>query len=403
MGVLRRVVLALLAAGLAAPAALAAEPPPLPAPSRLAADRPQFLGLAGDGLAQVQRLWWSPQLGWYKSTPNATGSRPLPSLWYAFPLFEALAARAVADPSPANEAAVDTFARGAENYWDPTIANGAGAFSWYYGLRGTGNAYFDDNGWFGIAYLDAYRATGNTRWLWDARRALTFIDRFGWDAAGGGGVWWDLLHRHKTSEPLAAGALIAATLYRIQGKRSDLEIAKRYIAWADAHTRNPRQGGLYGRSATDLTVMDYVEGMMIGADVQLCRATGIPSYCSRAEQLADASLEQFPVLADWAPETDVVYLRFLLDLYASDHDPRWYAVVYANAKEAQAHAGTGDGLWPKRWDGGWTLPGAIYTQAATVELFAWLASVAPPAEAVASARADLGAAAVGRSGPALLR
>jgi hypothetical protein len=376
----RGIALALILGGLSVPAARAADPPALPSLPQLRADRAAFVGLANQGLAAVNRVWFSPQLRWYKSTPGATGPTPLPSLWYAFPLFEALAARAIADPTEANKQAVDTFAQQAENFWDPTIANGAGGYSWYYGLRGTGNAYFDDNGWWGIAYLDAYRATRNPRWLSDAARALTFIDRFGWDRAGGGGVWWDLLHRHKTSEPLAAGALIAATLYGIQRKPAYLEIARRYIDWADAHTRNPQQRGLYGRSATDGTVMDYVEGMMISAHVELCDATGVKSYCKKAEQIADASLAEFPILADWAPETDVVYLRGLLELYATDRDPRWYAVVYANGLAARAHAGDGknDGLWPLRWDGGYTLPGAIYTQAATVELFAWLGTVAPP-------------------------
>jgi uncharacterized protein YyaL (SSP411 family) len=295
-----------------------------------------------------------------------------------FPLFEATNALAIARPTAANKAAVDDFARRAEGYWDPTIENGAGGVSWLYGLRDTGNAYFDDAGWWGVAYLDAYRATKNRRWLWDAGRALGFIDRFGWDKANGG-VWWNVAHDHKTSEPLAAGALIAATLYRYQHKRYYLNIAKRYISWANAKTRNPKQGNLYGRSATDGTVMDYVEGMMIGAHVELCTGTKQQSWCRRAEALANASLDEFPIDANWAPETDVVYLRWLLDLYERDRNPRWYAVVYRNGKRALANARDDQGFWSLRWDGGWTLPGTIYTQAATLQLFAWLASAAPPA------------------------
>jgi hypothetical protein len=185
-------------------------------------------------------------------------------------------------------------------------------------------------------------------------------------------------HDHKTSEPLAAGALIAATLYRYQHKRYFLDTAKRYIAWADAHTTNPQQDNLYGRSATDLTVMDYVEGMFIGAQTELCRATKDKSWCARARRLADASLKQFPVLADWAPETDVVYLRWLLDLYQQDGDSRWYAVVYANAMRALANAKDDKGLWSRRWDGGSTLVGALYTQSATLQLMAWVAATTPP-------------------------
>src|ERR1700730_8802124 len=331
MGGVWRLAVVVLAAGIAAPVAAAAGVPPLPARTQLVADRVTFHGLAEQGLDQTQQLWWNADLGWYNSRPATTGAQPLPSLWYAFPLFEAKAAVAVADPGPANKGAVEAFAAKAENYWDPTIAGGTGAFSWYYGLRGTGNAYFDDNGWWGIAFVDAYRATGNRRWLISAARALSFIDRFGWDRTSGG-MWWDLEHLQKTSEPLAAGAMIAAELYAITRKVQYLKVAKKYIAWADAKTRNPQQRGLYGRSDTDGTVMDYVQGMMIAAQSSLCTSTGVKAYCSRSQEIAEASLQEFPILADWAPETDIVYMRGLMDLYKRDRNPRWYAVVYADAQ-----------------------------------------------------------------------
>ncbi|MFN2629044.1 MAG: glycoside hydrolase family 76 protein [Gaiellaceae bacterium] len=373
----RRVTILLAAAGIAATAAAAADVPRLPAAGRVFSDRATFLGATEQGLEQTEQFWWNADLGWYNSRPGTTDAQPLPSLWYAFPLFEAKAAVALAHPTAANKLAVEAFATKAENYWDPTIASGAGAFSWYYGLRGTGNAYFDDNGWWGIAFVDAYRATGDKRWLKSAAHALLFIDRFGWDRTSGG-IWWDMAHRHKTAEPLAAGAMIAAELYGITRQVRYLKIAKKYIAWADAKTRNPAQHGLYGRSDTDATVMDYVQGMMIAAQSSLCGSTGVKMYCTRSEEIAAASLEEFPILADWAPETDVIYLRGLMDLYRRDRNPRWYAVGYANARAALANARDGQGLWSKRWDGGWTLPGAIYTQAATLQLFAWVADADPP-------------------------
>ena len=375
---MRRVAL-FLAAPLAcalATTAVAANPGPLPSRARLLSDRETFLRVAEQGVAQTRRLWWNPDTGWYAQRINR--DPPLASTWGMYPLFEAINAVAIANPTKANKQVVEDFARRAEAYWDPTIANGAGGVSWLYGLRDTGNAYFDDTGWWGVAYVDAYRATKNKRWLWDAGRALRFIDRHGWDRAGGGGVWWNIAHSHKTSEPLSAGALIAATLYRYQKKKSYLEIAKRYIAWADAKTRNPRQSMLYGRSDTDRTVMDYVEGMMIGAHTELCVATKQKSWCRKAQTLAEGSLKEFPLDADWAPETDVVYLRWLLDLYERDGDPRWYAVVHRNAKRALANARDDQGLWSLRWDGGWTLPGTLYTQSATLQLFGWIAAAEPP-------------------------
>jgi uncharacterized protein YyaL (SSP411 family) len=365
------------AAAILCTAASAATVPTLPPRSVLVADRASFGSLAEQGLADTRRVWWNPAIGWYMGRSN--GDPANSSTWTAYPFLELVAAVAIADPSNANKAFANTTFKQAEGYWDPTLGvNGSGGVSWLWGLRNTDNAYFDDTGWWGVAYLDAYRATKNKRWLWDAGRALRFIDRQGWDRAGGGGVWWNIAHSHKTSEPLSAGALIAATLYRYQKKKYYLEIAKRYIAWADAKTRNPRQSMLYGRSDTDRTVMDYVEGMMIGAHTELCVATKQKSWCRKAQALAEGSLKEFPLDADWAPETDVVYLRWLLDLYERDGDPRWYAVVHRNAKRALANARDDQGLWSLRWDGGWTLPGTLYTQSATLQLFGWIAAAEPP-------------------------
>jgi hypothetical protein len=120
--------------------------------------------------------------------------------------------------------------------------------------------------------------------------------------------------------------------------------------------------------------------MMMSAHVSLCTTTKQQRWCTRAREIAAASLNEFPIVAPWAPETDVIYLRGLLDLYAKDRDPRWYAVVYANAVAARANARDDDGLWSLGWDGKWASPhGTLYTTAATVQLFAWLGGATPPA------------------------
>jgi uncharacterized protein YyaL (SSP411 family) len=370
--------LAFAAIALCAGSATAGTPPPLPARELLLADQASFRGLTRDGLDRTDELWWKPELGFYSARADGGGAEPTPYLWWAFPLFEAKAAAAIGAPTPANKAALNDFAARAEKYWDPTAGGGVGAYSSSYNVRYSGNPYFDDNGWWGIAYMDAYAATKNARWLKDAVKALTFIDRYGWDASGGG-VWWDFAHEKKTSESLAAGTLIAARVYAATREAKYLTIAKKYIAWADANTLNHKQGDLYGRNATDRTVMNYVEGMMISAHVSLCTSTKQTRYCTRAREVAAASLNEFPILADWAPEADVIYLRGLLDLYAKDRDSRWYAVAYANARSARENARDEDAIWSKKWDGDWASPpGTLYTHAATVQLFAWLAATTPP-------------------------
>jgi uncharacterized protein YyaL (SSP411 family) len=359
------------------PVARAADPPPLPGKAQVVADRAAFLRLAEQGLQQTKQLWWNSKLGWYDDRLEDTDRLPLATLWSAYPLFEATSAVAIAHPTAENKAAVNAFAAKAAKYWNPDITK-TGAFAYYYTAHGAWNAYFDDNGWWGLAFLDAYRATNNKQWLSQADRALSFMDRYGWDTAAGGGMWWDLDQHKKTSEPLAAATLIAAKLYRYTGKRSYLNLATKYLVWANAKTWVESRL-LYGRNPTDDTVMNYVEGMMVAAHVELCTSTKRKGYCKKARELADASLAAFPVDADWAPETDSVYLRWMLDLYEQDRNPRWYALVYRNAKRAVANARDDKGLWSLRWDGTWSKPGMLRTQAGTLCLLAWMAAVKPPA------------------------
>ena len=77
--------------------------------------------------------------------------------------------------------------------------------------------WFDDNGWWGLAFLDAYRATGNGRYLADAEIAQNFISVAGWDTTPGrpGGIWWNTNHSFYAGESLAGGTLLSARLYAI--------------------------------------------------------------------------------------------------------------------------------------------------------------------------------------------
>ena len=340
-------------------------------------DRAVYLATAEKGVAQIEHAWWNPNLGWYNQYLSIPEQLPLATAWDIFPLFEALDAIAIADPSAANQSAVTDFGIGAERYWNPALQP-TGGYAFYPDPQVTGgSAFFDDTGWLGVAFFDAYRATQNRRFLRDAIRAFRFIDIVGWAGDSGGGVWWDTEHHYKTAEPLAAAAVLGAEIYERTHIRWYFRETKKLIAWADVHAWNSARG-LYARSDVSDTVMNYVEGMMIGAQVTLCRATRDRSRCNRAEQLAEAADVAFPPAYHWTPETDAIYLRWMLALYARDHDDRWYALADEKAQEALANARDATGLFTKRWDGGYASPDRLLTAASTVSLFAWLAAAPEP-------------------------
>ena len=170
-----------------------------------------------------------------------------------------------------------------------------------------------------------------------------------------------------------AAAYVAGVLYEATHERSYLDQALRLVRWADSHLHNG-VSGLYGRNTSDGTTMDYVQGMMIGAELELCHATLDQRYCREAERVGAASLATFPSQLDWSATADGLYLRFLLDLYHEDGNPRWYRAAIANANHARVRAASGDGLYLRGWNGE-TIPGGrLRTHAGTVALFAWVAA-----------------------------
>lgn len=338
-------------------------------------DQRAYLQVAESGIATAQSLWADPR-GWYDSHLGDHERHPLATIWDATPLFEALDAIAIAAPTPAHRAGVVAFARGAERYWDARLKPVAG-YAPYPSDRGPHvKAWFDDNGWWGLAFLDAYRATGAARCLRDAERAFAFIASQGWDRVHGG-FWWNTYHPYKAGEPLAAGSLLGALLFKLTGKAAYRVDVERFLAWADGHFVAERD--LYKRTASDPTPTPYVEGPLVEAHQVLCEA-GESAACARARALAGAAWQRFQDRLNMGPQFDTIYLHWML-IYASQaHDDRWTALAHEMAARALANAADGRGLYLRAWDGGSIVahqarPNMLQTDAATLELFAWLGAV----------------------------
>jgi hypothetical protein len=365
--------LGLLAAlALAASSARAAAWPALPPPAQVADGRAALLAAADKGVADAQR-WWNPIEGWYDDFLFPQGGEPLARLWSVYPLFEAKIALYVADPTPEHLDGLRSLANELGNlYWNPTLQ--PGGYGWYPQPRAT--AYYDDSGWLGLAYVDAYRATGDPAYLFYAHRAFVFIVGSGWDAVNGG-TWWETNHDYKTAEPLAAAVLIGTELYRVSRKSFYLQWVDKLLAWADAKSFNTSRG-LYQRSETDDTVLSYVEGLMIVAQQELCTIAKRPNLCTKAKQLADAAVVAFPSDWWWAPQYDVVYLHWMLEYYKLTGDTRWYALAWNYAQLALKNGRDSyNGFFTHGWDGNWIADG-LEEHAGNVELLAWVAATPPP-------------------------
>jgi hypothetical protein len=368
-----------------------------------------YLRAAKQGIAQTDR-WWSRGRHWYRSVLH---SPQVVSLWGIVPLFEALNGIEIASPSHRHRYELNKFARGAEKYMNWSLEPVAGFGSKPHQDVPGKVTWFDDNGWWGLAFLDAYRATGAPRYLYDAQLAQQFISVSGWDSTPGrpGGIWWNTNHSFYAGESLAGGTLLSARLYALTGQRNYLDDAIKFIDWGDQWLVDPATGlyarlrkpGTYGlpptqsapgapgaaaaaaadraalsanpdeaakleaagqpTGATDEaqsafnnyppfapSPMPYVNGPMILAHRIICDTTGIKAYCDRADQLAATTLAVYHSF--WmGPQFDFWYMRTMLEFNQLDQNGPWYGIIQRNARKALHHARSGGGLYLRTWYG----------------------------------------------------
>jgi rhamnogalacturonyl hydrolase YesR len=201
-----------------------------------------YLGLAEAGIEKSSE-WWDGSADWFYDQLGSNPNRAQATLWGSNGMFEALDEIAIADPTAKTKAAVETLARSEERYWNPNLKPVPG-YSPQVGEQSSSQpTWYDDNAWIGIAFLDAYRATGKHAYVTDAERAFAFIAAGGWDTEQGGGMWWSTGHQWLSGEALAAASDLAARLYQTTNQAEYLTDAETYIGWANKNLLTPQ--GVY--------------------------------------------------------------------------------------------------------------------------------------------------------------
>ena len=379
------VVSLLLACALVCTGAAASEPAAARAPLSAAPAAGTPAGEAGaldyEALAQrgiAQASSWRDG-GWYCEYLDCThGPYILLTVWGEVPMFEAVDALEIAHPSSAHRALVDRFARASEHYWNPYLD---GYAPYPEDRFRHAEAWFDDNGWLGLAFLNAYRATHERRYLRDAQRAFHFIASQGWDASGGGGMWWNTDHPYHSGPALAADSLLGVLLYQADHERWQLGDVAKYVLWANAHDRDDA-GHLYLEKAGEPgSVLDYVQAPLIYAQYLLCADGQGESYCATARAVAATMAHHYvgnSYVYNYGPAYDAIFMQWMMAYGQASGETYWLTLAQANAAAAAQHAADSRGLWLSSWWGGpiadpETHPGMFRTMAATTSLFAWLA------------------------------
>jgi len=106
--------------------------------------------------------------------------------------------------------------------------------------RGFLNYYYDDEGWWALAWIVAYDWTQNTDYLNMA--SSIFEDMIGgWDEVCSGGIWWS---RARTYKNAIANELFLSVAAHLANRVTDPEQQARYLSWAEQEWQWFSQSGL---------------------------------------------------------------------------------------------------------------------------------------------------------------
>jgi predicted alpha-1,6-mannanase (GH76 family) len=160
------------------------------------------------------------------------------------------------------------------------------------------NRYYDDEGWWALAWIQVYDLTKEDRYL--AMANSIFSDMIGgWDNTCSGGIWWSKDRKYKNA---IANELFFSVAAHLAIRTANEQDRTRDLAWATKESKWFSHSGMINASHlvndgltrkcrnNHRTTWSYNQGVIIGALVELYRANHDSALLSRAATIAGAAL-----------------------------------------------------------------------------------------------------------------
>lgn len=232
------------------------------------------------------------------------------------------------------------------------------------------NEFYDDEGWWALAWIQAYDVTHERRYLQMAKSIFSDMTG-GWDDVCGGGIWWKKDRHYKNAIANELFLSVAASL----ASRTTGQTRETYIAWAERERDWFNHSGMINEEFlvndgltpecrnNGRNTWSYNQGVILGGLVELSQVTSDPDPKSEAARIASAALKKLAdsegVLHDRSePKCSAdtvqfkgIFIRNLARLQRAAPRAEYAAAISANADSIWNRARTPDSSFACRWSG----------------------------------------------------
>ena len=257
------------------------------------------------------------------------------------------------------------------------------------------NRYYDDEGWWALAWIDVYDLTHRAEYLQTAQSIFKDMTG-GWDATCGGGIWWSKDRAYKNAIANELFLSVAAEL----ATRGDTAGRDEYRKWAEqewhwfAHSgmindRNLVNDGLVTATCknNEKTTWTYNQGVILGGLAELHTMTADAAEIDQANTIAQATLanlnDRNGVLHDSCEphcgpdgvQFKGIFLRNLMALEQASPDPQYGSFAVKNAESIWKHSRGSSYRFGEVWSGPYSAATAA-SQTSALDAFVAAASAA---------------------------
>jgi predicted alpha-1,6-mannanase (GH76 family) len=256
------------------------------------------------------------------------------------------------------------------------------------------NDYYDDEGWWALAWVEAYDATGNKAYLKTAQNIFNDMTG-GWSDYCGGGLYWNKSRKGKNAIP---NELFLAVAAQLALRTSDARTRSLYVKWAQKEWLWFSHSGMINSQHLVNDRLDaqckndhkpeftYNQGVIVGGLTTLWGLTRDPALLTEANAIATATIknktdknlilhEPFePNLSVDLQQFKGIFMRNLFQLYVASPQPLYASFLAANANSIWNHDRNSSDEFGPVWSGSSVKPTAATQTSADDALLAALVS-----------------------------